>query len=131
MLVITMYFGLNEAKIYWGCPKNSLVIQNQLGPGRILKYRCSSGDKDIVMGYLEFNTSKLIRFGESLSSRTLWKCVLEQGLWMSYSRKFIAYRGANLHRCAQVRKWIGKTDGIYFEKNLIKPPALALAWIKR
>lgn len=131
MLVIAMYFGLNEAKLYWGCPKNTIVIKNQLGPGRFLKYNCSSKDKDIVMGYLEFNTYKLIRFGESVTERTLWQCVLEQGLWMRYSRKFKAYRGANLRRCANIRTWIAKLDGIYFEKDQIKPPARALEWIKK
>lgn len=55
---------------------------------------------------------------------------MKQGLWMKYYREFEAYRKANVRRCNQMRHWIAKVDGIYFEKNQMKPQRLALTWLK-
>lgn len=135
ILVIAMYFRLNETaridtRVYRGCPTNIIEIQNQLGPARALEYFCYS-QYDELYGFIEFNTTKPIKFGDSVIERTWWMCELKQGLWMNYSQKFEAYRGASDRQCDQVRKWIAKVDGIYFERNRIKPSARALQWIKK
>ncbi|ESQ43394.1 hypothetical protein EUTSA_v10015293mg [Eutrema salsugineum] len=129
MLVITMCFALNEAFIK--CPDNYIEIRNELGPGRALQYHCRSKDNDLGVKYIQQGDPlKRYHFGEKIGSRTLWRCVFKQGLWMQYSADFVAYRGGNARRCAQERQWVGRVDGVYLSREQGIPPVFRFRWNK-
>jgi len=117
LIVISIYFGLNESwtVVPWGCKDNTLEFRNELAPNSILKVNCTSKDNTISVHDVLFNGKYEFSFGEHVSKRTIWKCLLRQGQYHHILWK--AYRGASKRRCRQKRTWIAKIDGIYLEKN--------------
>ncbi|KAL0732534.1 hypothetical protein Bca4012_008743 [Brassica carinata] len=138
-LVIAMFLGVNEALwhkalVNWSdCKKNQAIIRNELGPGRSLQYHCHSNGKDQGVQFLKFNEQRNFEYEHSLlKKKNELKCVLRQGLWMqSSSRDFQAYHASRENPCGQVREWIARNDGIYFQRNGIKPAAFVFPWIKK
>lgn len=129
MLIIAMFLGVNGSK----CNKNQAIIRNELGPGRSLEYHCHSNGKDQGVEFLKFNEQRSFEFEHSLfKKKKKLNCVLRQGLWMqNSSRDFQAYHASRNKPCEQVREWIARTDGIYFQRNRIKPAAFVFPWIKK
>lgn len=127
LLMTTWCFRLNEG----ACYRNTLTIQNQLGIGRTLKVHCWSKDDNISVQYVEYHkTPFTVRFYESHRSRTIWRCSLWHGPYYTFSAlNFRAYRGANTVRCAQVRLYNARLDGIYLRKNS-DPEKYKYFWIK-
>lgn len=120
LLVIFMYFGLNEGGIVtiWRCKENILEFRNELVPGSILKVNCTSKDDITNIHDVVFNSKFELKFGEHAFKRTIWRCLLRQGPEMEYYNiLWRAYRGGATKRCEQKRSWIAKVDGIYLEKN--------------
>lgn len=132
MLVIVMYFGSNAAglNLDQDCPKCMLEIVNELRPGRSLQYHCHSKNDNLNVNVLEFKANKKIIFREHYFKKTIWRCVLKQGLWMRYSHDILAYRGSMPSKCGQVYSWRARLDGIYLEKNSRGLPTFKFPWIK-
>ncbi|EOA17871.1 hypothetical protein CARUB_v10006280mg [Capsella rubella] len=133
MFVIGMFFGMNVVAFdMFPCPYNEIIIENSLGPGRVLQYHCFSRDDNIAVANLQFKETKSIKFGDKITKRTIWKCRLKHGLNMRYSSpEFIAYRMGSVRRCGQTRYYYAKTDGIYLNKNQSRPPPIFKhAWNK-
>ncbi|XP_019089507.1 PREDICTED: uncharacterized protein LOC109128151 [Camelina sativa] len=130
MFVIAMCFGLNVAFDMFPCPKNQIIIENDLGPGLVLQYHCHSRDDNLDVANLQFKEVKFIYFADKLGRRTRWTCSLKHGLYMRYSQEFIAYRMANVRRCGHWRHWVAKRDGIYLIRNGNRPGTFKHAWNK-
>ncbi|CAH8392807.1 unnamed protein product [Eruca vesicaria subsp. sativa] len=123
-LLVTTYFRLHET-----CEYNRVVLHNELGPGRLLEFHCSSMYDDLGVRNLTFNaTPFVIKFHDDLYYITYWNCLLRQGVDMEYFYNVEVYKAAWLFRCGQIRVWTAKLDGIYFSRSLDTPPVLALHW---
>ncbi|KAF8089622.1 hypothetical protein N665_0501s0034 [Sinapis alba] len=139
MLIIAMFFGVNEAfashkrGLWFLCKKNRIIIRNELGPGRNLEYHCHFNGKDEGVQLLKFNEERIFKFSDPLiGKKKKMNCVLRQGLWMRYSsRDFEAYHTSKERHCGQVREWTGRLDGIYFRRQRIKTPGFVFPWIKK
>lgn len=126
LFVTTTYFGFNEA-----CKENHVVIQNELGPGRVLEYHCRSKDDDLQVHSLDFKgTPYTIKFHDEIPNLTRWACIFRQGPRKEYSFDIEVYKaGARLiPRCGQLRVWVAKLDGIYFSNKYNIPPWRVLSW---
>ncbi|CAL9214273.1 unnamed protein product [Arabidopsis halleri] len=131
MFVVATCLGLNVAFFdMFPCPKNKILITNELGPGLVLQYHCHSRDNNLNVANLQFNETKEIAFGDKLGRRTRWTCLLKHGLYMRYFSEFIAYRMANVRRCGAYRNWIARKDGIYVIRNRNPPPTFHHTWNK-
>lgn len=132
MLVIAMFFGLNESMVcnfdnrhLPHCQRNkritnTLEIQNKLSPDSILKVNCSSNkNEDDGFHEIKFNDKHQIFFQErGVGDRIVWRCTLRHGHKVEHSQTiWRAYRGAAECRYAQKRSWIAIVDGIYLERN--------------
>ncbi|CAH8391659.1 unnamed protein product [Eruca vesicaria subsp. sativa] len=137
MLIIAMLLGVSEA--VFKCPKNQLIIRNELGPARSLQYHCRYFRNNEGAKFLKFKEQRIFEFaggnsaapGSRIIERIKVICVLRQGLWMeNSSRDFEAYIGTDEHPCGQVHEWIARSDGVYSQRNRIKPAKLTFPWIK-
>lgn len=142
MVVFAMCFGLNEGIVCSrdsinprcggsDCIHNTLEFRNELSPGSILKVNCTS-NRNLAMGLHEvkFKQTYDFNFPESNNERIVWGCHLRQGKNIEFFQTlWRAYRGAHSRRCAQVRSWIAKDDGIYLERNGV-PKGRLHNWIK-
>ncbi|CAH8392819.1 unnamed protein product [Eruca vesicaria subsp. sativa] len=127
-ILVTTYFRLHKA-----CEKNRVILHNELGRGRILKFHCYSADNDLGVKNLNFNAPPyIIEFHDDVIYRTTWNCLLRQGANMEYSYEVEVYRAGDdiIPKCDQIRVWTAKLDGIYFSRNSKTPPVLALRWKK-
>ncbi|KAF8088043.1 hypothetical protein N665_0557s0043 [Sinapis alba] len=128
-ILVTTYFMLHEA-----CEKNRVILHNELGPGRLLNFRCVSNKDDLGIQTLAFNaTPYVIAFHDDLLYVTTWRCLLRQGVNMEYFYRVEVYSTGQrfLPRCGEIRVWTAKLDGIYFSRHLDTPPVLALRWNKK
>lgn len=126
ILVNAMFSKLNQA-----CKKNEVVIRNQLGPGSILKFHCHSKDDDLGFKQLNFNAApSVIKFHEAFGKTTQWICLFQFGKSKRISNFYEVevYKGTFFPRCGQLRAWTAKFDGIYFTRNVDKPPERVLSW---
>ncbi|XP_010449896.1 PREDICTED: uncharacterized protein LOC104732071 [Camelina sativa] len=130
MFVLAMCFGLNVSS-WFKCPNNKILIENDLGPGLVLQYHCHSRDDNLTVANLQFKEMKRIVFGDKLGRRTRWTCTLKHGLYMRYSKEFIAYKAGVIDDCDKWRHWIAKRDGIYLIKDKKLPAVFKHAWIKK
>ncbi|CAH8392808.1 unnamed protein product [Eruca vesicaria subsp. sativa] len=130
-ILVTTYFRLHEA-----CENNRVELHNELGPGRTLEFHCSSVHDlrdDLGVKNLNFNAPPfVIEFHDNVVYRTIWNCLLRQGVNKEYFYNIEAYKAPKnfIPRCGQLRVWTAKLDGIYFSKNVGIPPVLALRWNK-
>ncbi|KAL0743434.1 hypothetical protein Bca4012_084947 [Brassica carinata] len=127
-ILTSTYFWPHEA-----CVKNRVLLYNELGPGRLLKFHCYSTYNDLGFKNLNFNdTPYIIEFYDSWVFLTKWVCLLRQGANMEYFYNIQVYKAAHslIPKCGQIRVWTAKLDGIYFSRNLDTPPVLALLWNK-
>lgn len=126
MLIIFMCFLLNEAR-----ENNTIEIFNGL-PRKILKFHCRSRNKDLGVRELKLNDHLyVIEFMERKGQkRIIWNCVFEHLPSKEVTTDIQVYRSAYSPRGGEIRTWIAKTDGIYFMKNRIPPPAWVIPWIK-
>ncbi|KAL0718341.1 hypothetical protein Bca4012_067663 [Brassica carinata] len=119
--------------LHEACEKNRVVLHNELGPGRLLNFRCVSNDDDLGIQTLAFNaTPYIISFHDDILLVTTWRCLLRQGANMEYFYRAEVYSSGDrlIPNCGQIRVWTAKLDGIYFSRNLDTPPVLALHWNK-
>ncbi|ESQ35944.1 hypothetical protein EUTSA_v10009624mg [Eutrema salsugineum] len=123
MLIIAMYLST----LAHGCKKNKLTVRNDLGPGRILHFRCEAKNGKLYIKNLEFKTQWDIEFGDTPKEPMVLNCTLQQGLWLRYKKTFEAYKGPKGGACNQIREWIGRSDGLYLKINS-QPAALKLRW---
>ncbi|XP_013607543.1 PREDICTED: uncharacterized protein LOC106314158 [Brassica oleracea var. oleracea] len=100
-ILVTTYFRLNEA-----CKKNHVVLHNELGPGKLLKFHCISFKDNLGNQTL------------SLQCLSIYHCIIP--------RKSCSLPDRIIPICGQIRVWMAKLDGIYFSRNLDTPPVLAL-----
>ncbi|ESQ38718.1 hypothetical protein EUTSA_v10029524mg [Eutrema salsugineum] len=130
MLVIAMYFGLNEASL-----KNRIEIHNQLALGHRLQYQCRNNINpfDDKVQYLNFNDTKVIEFHDPFYSdkRLQWNCILKHGPNMMYYYDIRVYRAAAYRRFNLLRSWTAKSDGIYYRESYKKPSGHVLHWMKK
>lgn len=143
VLVITMCFGLNEGIVCSnpnnqnprcggaGCRLNTLELRNELGRGNILKVDCTSNqNKKTGPQVVKFNESYAFSFEEVHAKRIVWACHLRHGpKGEFYQSIWRAYRGAAKKRCAQIRTWVAKVDGIYLLRNA-EPKGHQFVWLK-
>ncbi|CAN8252890.1 unnamed protein product [Cochlearia groenlandica] len=131
VLVIAMYFGLNEAK---SCAPNRVILGNYLkrdneGNDRALQYRCrgSKGEDTGVKFLKSRNEGYKFEFADT-KERTTWKCDIRFGKY--YFDNLQVYRAASLRRCGQLRMWLFGNQGIYFTRDAKLPAGYVLPWSK-
>ncbi|CAH8392804.1 unnamed protein product [Eruca vesicaria subsp. sativa] len=120
-------------RLYEACEKNRVILHNELGPGRVLTFHCASNNDDLGIQTLAFNASPyIIAFHDGVFFLTSWKCMLRQGTNMEYFYEVQVYRAGQIYKpkCGEIRVWTAKLDGIYFSRDLVTPPVLALRWKK-
>ncbi|CAH8383901.1 unnamed protein product [Eruca vesicaria subsp. sativa] len=108
-----MLLGVSEA--IFKCPKNQVIIRNELGPGRSLEYHCHANGKDEGVHFLKFNEQRNFEFVDSgFGKKRKVNCVLRQGLWMeNSSRDFEAYHTSRKHPCQQDMLYLSATAAFY------------------
>ncbi|CAN8288314.1 unnamed protein product [Cochlearia groenlandica] len=134
LMVIAMYFGLNEA----GCKRNGVVIHNELSRGVVLDIKCNWQKPD----YDRPHMTKRLNYGEpfygiyfkdngNIHYHTKVYCRIGFGSNPEYFYPIEVYAADKYPRCGQLRSWIAKHDGIYFTQNYWKPAGKVLDWIKK
>ncbi|XP_020876752.1 S-protein homolog 15-like [Arabidopsis lyrata subsp. lyrata] len=119
MLVSAIYFVVNEA-----CKENEIVIKNNLGYSRILQYHCRSGNQNLGVQHLNANSTKIIKFKDDGTKRSIWKCLFRQGINMKFYSEAEAYLPILNYptipkyiQCGQLRVYIARLDALYLRMD--------------
>ncbi|CAH8355607.1 unnamed protein product [Eruca vesicaria subsp. sativa] len=112
-----MYIALSEALPPVKDCICTLEIQNKLGFGQILDYKCGKIVNSRPHGFLKFNEKFRTRFISVVSNT--WICWLSKGPKSdSYGYELKINLPALKPPCNnELHKWIAKNDGIYFERD--------------
>ncbi|EOA18352.1 hypothetical protein CARUB_v10006872mg [Capsella rubella] len=122
-LVIAIYFGINEA-----CKINQIIFKNDLGVGKRFQFQCKSSNADSGVRYLNHKATGGVKFKDTGTNTSLWKCVVRQGVNMKYYINLDAYTPVlKAPKCDQLREYTARLDYIYFRMDSY-PPVKLYQW---